>query len=839
MSSFVKENYPIHSSLPEILSSLQNHSLTILEAPPGSGKTTVLPLEILNTELLGEKKILILEPRRMAARNAALRMSGSLGEEVGQKVGYRIRFETKISKNTRIEVITDGIFSKMLLDDPELKDYGLVLFDEFHERNLDSDFCFALCRRTQELFRQDLKLMIMSATLDGFSLPTQNQEHSQVKSEGKMFPVDIRYLGDSSKRLSERLADILPKVADQTEGNILVFLSGVGEILEAENLLFGERSKLSKEIKVLKLYGEMNFETQKEIFIRSPERRIILSTNIAESSVTIPNVRVVVDSGFCKRAVFDPGSGLTRLERKRISLASAKQRSGRAGREAPGISIRMWSEEEEKNFITSHPPEILEGDISKAVLMSKQWGEEIYDLPLVSKPSLGAIKETEKLLTLLGLLDEKNKITELGKYALKLPLHVRLAGMCLLMKGTNSEFSVSELATLISEKDILGSGSENPDFLLRWEKWKEKRSLPSSLVSKMEQSSRQLDLLLKDIPSIFDLSNKLSGFKIGIAGVLSLAYPDRIAKQRISGSGRYKLFNGKGGFLKEGVLNDYPEYIVILDSDGHPVDAKIYSYLAVSEKELLMLHSEKRTKRTVAVLEEKEKNQKVLQYFEEETWGEISIQKNRISSPSDSEKENAILNFWKSYGISRYLKENDSLKQLVHRMELLIQNGFALPSLEEDVLIAGLKEWLLPFYSFNSGKLDLFGIDFKEALLSRLNHSEREILNKEAPSLLIVPSGSSIPISYEDSGPVLAVKLQEVFGMKEVPKIAGKNVAITLHLLSPAKRPVQVTKDLKNFWDSTYHEVKKELKGRYPKHPWPDSPWEAVASKGTKKQQLK
>ncbi|BDA80867.1 ATP-dependent helicase HrpB [Leptospira kobayashii] len=822
------ERYPIQDHLDEILDSLQKHNLTVLEAPPGSGKTTVLPIEILRSGKF-KKKILILEPRRLAARNAAIRMSRVLGEEVGNTIGYRIRFESKIGKDTKLELVTDGILSKMLVEDPELSDYELIVFDEFHERNLDSDFCFALCRRCTEIFRPDLKILVMSATLEGTDWKAKEIQANRIQTSGRMFPVNIRYTGSSGRRVTDRIGELIPQILSQSEGDVLVFFSGVSEIHTAERILSDVfANKAISNISILKLYGEMRLENQVEVFSppKQGQRKLILSTNIAETSLTIPGVKIVVDTGFCKRMIFDPRSGLSRLEKKRISLNSAKQRSGRAGRESEGTAIRLWSEEEEKDFPISHPPEILEADVSGLVLLSKKWGEELNDLPLLDKPSQGAVKESVAILQTLGLLDQKEKITDLGISTLRLPLSARLSAMCCLFNG--SDLPLAKLSALLSEKDILGTSGTNLKFLSRWEAWQKGNVSDFNLKSRIEQSIRQIEKILNDLP-------EKPKQNLSIAGALSFAFPDRIAKRRTADSNKYKLFNGKGAVLADAGGLDLPEWILVLDSDGDGTEAKVRLYCELNEEEILKLHSEKVSEHLNPVIEETERKTKLIRFVQNKFLGEIILSRSAKSTGfSKEEKGEAVISFWRKESFYPYFEKDDKISSFLNRILILKENGFSFPEFSEEKLQEEIGDWLLPFYSLESASLDPYKLDFLNALSSRLTYSELEILKKETPTHLTVPSGSTIPIEYSREGASVSVKLQEMFGMRKVPKIAGGKVEILLHLLSPARRPVQVTRDLENFWDVTYHEVKKELKGRYPRHPWPDSPWEAVPTKKTK-----
>jgi ATP-dependent helicase HrpB len=829
-------DFPVLEQLDLILDSIHKNSISILQAPPGSGKTTCLPLELMKAKIAGDKKILMLEPRRIAAKNAALRLSFMNGSQLGKEIGYRIRFDSNVTDQTKLEVVTDGILTKLLLADPELNDYGLIVFDEFHERNLDSDFCLALTRRAQTHFRNDLKILIMSATLEGIHFEKAGILTKPIASSGKIYPVEVIYQGSSPKRQSVRLAELIPKALERHEGDILVFFSGISEINETEKALANTFSTQDNVI-VHKLYGDMSFEDQEKVFLHPKQnyRKVILATNLAESSITISNVRVIIDTGYCKRVIYDPSSGLTKLERKRISLASAKQRSGRSGREAAGYAYRLWSQEEEANFVTAHLPEILETDISNLILLSKLWGENLNDLPLLDYPSEGTILEMTNLLTYLGCLDAKGSLSDIGKHAAQLPIPLRIAVMCLKMAHNGLLQLGVDIATVYTERRIFSEQTQSQNFSRIWEKWENLTSINS--YPKLKLIREQLAQILKNI--------ELSGEKLAIGNtpstalVLSLAYPDRISKSRQPSSNRYKMSGGKGAYFPEGSSIQHPDWILVLETDGNDTDAKINLYCELDEKEVLDLYKNQILSSIEHTIEENEKTMPILRSYEEQKLGEIVLKRiNSSGLNSLSQKKQAIYDYFQKKGILNILSNYESTKQLLYRTNLLFKNGILEKEIKEESLLANLETWLFPNYSFGKDSLNLLNFDPYVSILSLFSYKEKELIQNEAPTHLTVPSGSKIEIQYSEGIPVLAVKLQELFGLAETPRIAKGRVYLTLHLLSPAGRPVQVTKDLKNFWDSTYHEVKKELKGRYPKHPWPDSPWEAQATKGIKKRSL-
>ncbi len=836
----LRSKYPVLEKLDAVLTSLRQNPITILQAPPGSGKTTFLPLELLKANLIENKKILILEPRRIAAKNAARRLAQNHGSEIGSEIGYRIRFESQVSKNTKLEVVTDGILTRMLLADPEISEYGLIILDEFHERKIDSDFCLALLRRAQQLFRKDLKILIMSATLDGINFESLEQNISTIYANGQSFPVDIVYQGDSDKRQSLRLADLIPKVISAHNGDVLVFFSGVSEIHEAErelNKVIGENPFTT----IHKLYGDMSFEEQEKVFKIEPadKRKVILATNIAESSITIPNVRVVVDTGFCKRSIFEPSSGLTRLEKVRISLSSAKQRSGRAGREAPGTSYRLWSKETESSFVHSHRPEILESDISHLVLLSYLWGENIAELPLLDHPGLGTINELNRLLTTLNCLNENAQVTNLGRNATLLPLPLRISVMCIRLAEIGRSVLAAELAAVFTEiRTINDSKGELLEFTGFWENWKRSKNIDH--FPKLKQIKTQLIKILDTISFTDTTVDQPILEKDDIGLLLSLAFPDRIAKRRsLPNSKKYKLSNGKGAALEGKNILNPPEWIVVLDSNGDETEAKITMYCEIDELNIFTIHKQQLVSKQTHVLENNEKSPLFLKSYQEEMFGEISMKQIPASRSKDIlAKQKAIFDYFAKHGVIKTLFSDPLSAQLLHRINLLNNSPIHFPNINEDYFLNNLESWYFPLFDLEKSNVDLFDFDRTSAILSVLNYNEREILDKEAPLYFIVPSGSKIKIQYSDGSAILAVKLQELFGLSETPRIVGAQMPVTFHLLSPSGKPVQITKDLKNFWNITYHEVKKELKGRYPRHPWPDAPWEAVPTKGTKKRML-
>lgn len=806
--------FPVLTALQSIVDSIKTNPVTILDAPPGTGKTTALPTELLKAGLSFGKKICILEPRRIAAKNAAKRISQSLKEEVGTTVGYRVRFDTKVSQETKIEFVTDGILTKILLADPELKDYGLIVFDEFHERRLDSDLCFALARRTQEVFRNDLKLLIMSATLEGQNFESIGIHSKPIRVSAETHPLEIFHMGDSNKNTNQRLLDLIPKAVEQTEGDILVFLSGKKEIQDLRNGLESVPQIKSNAV-VMGLYGDLDLADQERIFLPQPQgkKKIILSTNIAESSVTIPGVRVVFDTGYHKHVVFDFESGVSHLIKDRISLSSAKQRAGRAAREGKGFVYRLWSKEEEKSFLDRTKPEILEGDIDRLVLEVKSWGEEIHQLPFLDPPNKGSVSQSVHRLQLLGCLDSGSNLTDLGKDCLRYPLPIRL-GKILSILPKEKESIVADVVSLVGKENL---GTEAKSF----PEENHSKSFPYDLRAVYDQILRiyreksQLSLVLPGKDRLFYLA---SGF------------PDRIAKTKVPNGKEFKLSNGKLGILNTTSIQ-IPEYILVLDTFSFGQDLWITSFLSIEESEMEKIFSNLIQTTVVSETRTNQRGESFLVVKEERNLGELVLGSKETKSPNPNLLSLALTEYIAKSSWEEEWKKDPELKNFYNRVRFLETQGILDLKTDFSHLKQNCKEWLFPFINFDSGKLSLDKLPYLEAFKAYVGYDKMNLIDSLAPASIQVPSGSRIQLNYEGVEPELHVKLQELFGLKSLPKLANGKVSILIHLLSPARRPVQITKDLESFWNHGYHEVKKELKGRYPRHPWPDKPWEATPTK--------
>ncbi|TGM21763.1 ATP-dependent helicase HrpB [Leptospira meyeri] len=806
--------FPVLTALQSIVDSIQKNPVTILDAPPGTGKTTALPTELLKAGLSLEKKICILEPRRIAAKNAAKRISQTLNESLGDTIGYRVRFDTKIGKDTKIEFVTDGILTKILLNDPELKEYGLIVFDEFHERRMDSDLCFALARRTQEVFRSDLKILVMSATLEGQNFESIGIKSKPIHVSANPYPLEIFHMGDSQKKTNERLLDLIPKAVEQTEGDILVFLSGKKEIQNLRSQL-ESLAEIKASAVVYGLFGDMDLSEQEKIFLPSAsgKKKIILSTNIAESSVTIPGVRIVFDAGYHKHVIFDSESGISHLVKDRISLSSAKQRAGRAAREGKGLVYRLWSKDEENSFLDRTKPEILEGDIDRLILEIKSWGEEIHQLPFLDSPNKGSVAQSTNRLKLLGCLDSKTNLTNLGKECLRYPLPIRL-GKILAILPKEKENIIADIISLVGKEN---TGTDAKTFPVE--------NHPSQLPFDLRII---YDQILRIYREKSDFSNVLS--EKNRLFYLASGFPDRIAKAKAQGGKDFKLSNGKLGILKTSSIQ-IPEYILVLDTFSFGQDLYITNYLPLDLNLIEDFFLEQIETKIVSEKRTNQRGESFLLVKEERRLGELVL-----DSKESKESNQTILSLALEEYIAKSNWEDDwlkdsELKHFYHRIRFLVSFGVLDLNVDPTFLKQTAKEWLFPFINFDSGKLSLDKLPFLEAFKAYVGYDRLNLVDSEAPVSIQVPSGSRIHLNYDGIEPELHVKLQELFGLKSLPKLANGKVNILVHLLSPARRPVQITKDLESFWNHGYHEVKKELKGRYPKHPWPEKPWEAVPTK--------
>ncbi len=826
---------PIDTILPELKRALAGRDAAVLQAPPGAGKTTRVPLALLGESWLADRSILMLEPRRLAATNAARYMAGLLNEPVGQRVGYAIRFDRKVSAATRAEVITEGILTRRLQDDPTLEGVGLVIFDEFHERHLQSDLALALCRDAQLGLRPDLKLLVMSATLDAAPISRLLGDAPLITSEGRRYPVTVRYLDrPSGEPVAEATARAVRRALPTTEGDILVFLPGVGEIRRCRELLAaGHGSEVPL---VCPLYADLPFAEQERAILPGPRRKVVLATNIAETSLTIEGVTVVVDSGLARQPRFDPATGFSRLETVRISAASAKQRAGRAGRVRAGICFRLWSEGEQGALLPQTPPEIRSADLAPLALDLACWG--VVDpevLCWLDPPPAGALAGGRRLLQSLGALDEKGRVTPLGRRMAERPAHPRLSRLMLEGERRGELPLACDLAALLAERDLLrGDAVSRPgsdsDLLDRWElleRWRHGAQVPDpAACAAADRASR------------FWRGRRQRGGRQPspvtaeeVASLLLPAFPDRLARQRQEGTGAYLLVTGRGGRLSPRSRVHGAPFLLALEVGGG-TEGAIHLASAVSEALVLQAFAADLELRRRVAWDAREER---VVAVEERRLGALTLALRPIR-PTAEEETSALLEGVRTLGLE-VLNWTPAARQLAARVRFLARTFPAeeWPDLSPEHLLVTLERWLGPFLQGRRSRADLAGLDLVPPLLALLPWPLQRRLDEAAPLRLLVPSGAKIPLDYVTDGPpVLAVKLQELFGLADTPRVGKGRVPVLLHLLSPARRPIQITRDLKNFWDTIYPEVKKELKGRYPKHPWPDDPWKAVPTGKTK-----
>ncbi len=817
---------PIDALLPELLHTLSRHTTVLLQAPPGAGKTTRVPPALLAADWRDGRKILMLEPRRLAARSAAHFMARQLGEKAGQTVGYRTRLDSQIGPDTQIEVVTEGILTRLIQQDPMLEDYAAVLFDEFHERSLHADLGLALVRESQQALREDLRLLVMSATLDTAPLARVLGNAPVLSSEGRAFPVEVLYRPHTERFASDAVVTCIHVALREQSGSLLVFLPGAGEIHRVAERLSGN---LPADVVLAPLYGNLKSGEQDNAIQPAPpgQRKIVLATAIAETSLTIEGVRVVIDSGQQRRAVFNPNSGMSRLVTSRVSKASAEQRKGRAGRIEPGVCYRLWSEAEQAALAEFTPPEILEADLASLVLELAQWGAREPDaITWIDPPPLAHWNQARDLLQLLGLLDHNGAITESGKAARLLGIHPRLARMVLRGRELGLGTTAAEIAALLGERDLLGpqAGTDLHDRL-RLLHGEYPQRVDRARLNAVRLAARQLSR--KD-----DQVTGLPGAE-ETGRLLALAYPDRIGKRRSATGERYQLSNGKGASLPEGDPLARHEWLAAAELDGQARQARIYLaapvLLADLEQDLPELISEREEagwdeQRGTVLLRRVRK------------LGQLTLSEKELGKPQPEQVQQALLQAVRSKGLDS-LPWNETCRQWQARVALLRRElGHDWPDVSTQALLDSLEDWLLPFLHGMQRWADVHRLDLYNALNSLLDYAQQQQLGQLAPASLQIPTGQQVRLDYcAENGPVLAAKLQALFGWEHTPRVADGKVPVLIHLLSPAQRPLAVTADLHSFWRNAYPEVRKDMRGRYPKHPWPEDPLGAQAQQGVKK----
>ncbi|MEW8406226.1 MAG: ATP-dependent helicase HrpB [Candidatus Thiodiazotropha taylori] len=822
---------PVKQVITELSDTLATQGRAVLSAPPGSGKTTLVPLELLNSPWLDGNTILLLEPRRLAARAAAARMASLLGEPIGERVGYSIRLERKVSRNTRIEVVTEGILTRRLQQNPELPGVGLVIFDEFHERNLHSDLSLALTLDTQQGLREDLRLLVMSATLDQQAVSRLLHDAAVIQAQGRQYPVTHHYLDQTAdkRNIAEQVVRAIIRAWQDQRGDILAFLPGVGEIRRAQKLLEAAMKNQTQPVLISPLYGDLAKEDQDRAILPDPHnrRRIVLTTSIAETSLTIEGITVVVDGGWSRMPRFLPALGLTRLETVAVSKAAADQRAGRAGRLAPGVCYRICSESAHNQSLPHHPAEILQTDLAPVALQLASWGIADPDqLQWLDPPPKGAFSQAVTLLQRLGAVDQQGMITKLGRRLAELPTHPRLAHM-LIHAAEDQLQLVSDLVALITERDPLSSRKDGSDLALRLallQQWRERNLIESHYKS----ACRQLDRISRDWMRRLRRSGEArSHGLLSVGELLALAFPDRIAQR--TAHGRYKLVTGRAVRLAEDDPLAGEAYLVAVQLDAGQNEGRIRLAASIDLKALHGLPEIALEERSVTCWDRKEER---VRATSETCLGALVLKRRKLTNPDPEAVRNAMIEGIRTMGIE-VLPWSRSVRQWQLRVTWLADrlDDPAWPDLSDQWLYENLESWLTPWLETIQSKQQLQRLDLQAILLARLSWDQQQTLKSLVPTHVTVPSGSKIPLRYSaDETPVLAVRLQELFGLNDTPRICQGRVPVMLHLLSPAQRPIQITDDLAGFWQRTYAEVKKELKGRYPKHYWPDNPLLAEAT---------
>ncbi|MTI17220.1 ATP-dependent helicase HrpB [Rhodobacteraceae bacterium RKSG542] len=808
---------PIEGVIPRLKQTLRDHRNAVLVAEPGAGKTTRVPLALLDEPWLEGRKIIVLEPRRLAARAAARRMAQMLGEQAGETVGYRVRMESKVSAKTRIEVVTEGIFTRQILQDPELSDIGAVLFDEFHERSLEADLGLALALDVQQALRDDLRILPMSATLDAASVGQLLGDAPTITCEGRQFPVETRYLGrDNAQRIEDQIVRAVRTAIAEEEGSVLVFLPGQGEINRVQQGLEG---KLPANVDIAPLYGALDFKAQDFAIKPAAEgrRKVVLTTSIAQTSLTIEGVRVVIDSGLTRTSNFDAQHGLSRLVTVRTSRATADQRRGRAGRTEAGVCYRLWDEAQTKALPADDLPQILESDLCGLVLDVASWGvNDPSQLSFMTPPPKAAWQEACSLLTSLDALDDKGHITDGGKALAKLPLHPRLAHMMQEAAKIDQHPLASMIAALVSEPGLGGRSIDLRDRL-------------RALVNDSSQRAKSARALAGRWSQMVSASKGERPDFEQAGPIMAFAYPDRIAQQR-GGAGRFRLASGRGGQMDlEAALSTEP-FITIAEMQGSAAQGRIL-LAAPIERDFIEEHFASQLVRKEHVTFSPNGAIRAVRQLQ---LGKVVLAEEKISNPDPEAILDALVSVVSGQPLAKLPWTKDQLRLRDRVNYVRDQLGEPWPDLSDQALSDDF-DWLRPFLSGLTSVNQINAQILGDALANLLPWAQMNELEQLAPAHFEAPTGSRTPILYDGpQGPRIAIRVQELFGLADHPSICDGKLPLTLELLSPAQRPIQVTRDLPGFWKGSWADVKADMKGRYPRHPWPDNPLEAEATKRAK-----
>jgi len=811
---------PIDAALPGLTAALRAQNAAVLVAPPGAGKTTRVPLVLMGESWAKDaRRILVLEPRRLAARAAAERMAQTVGERVGDTVGLRVRFGSKVSRRTRIEIITEGVFTRLILDDPMLEGVAAVVFDEFHERSLDADLGLALARDVQQGLRADLRILVMSATIDGARVAKLLGDAPVIESEGRAFAVDTRYAGRDARPIEPQVADTIARAMRAEPGSLLAFLPGAGEIGRTQNLLEGRTEPATD---VVALYGALTGDAQDRAIAPAPagRRKIVLATSIAETSITIEGVRMVVDCGLARVPRYEPDVGVTRLETVRVSRAAADQRRGRAGRTEPGVCYRLWDEPQTAALEPFARPEILAADLSSFALDLAAWGAAPEQLAFLDPPPRGAMSEAKALLEELGAIDGDGRITVEGRQLRRLPLPPRLARMVVDAARHGAAEVAAEIAALITERGLGGDDADLRERLAAWHRDRTPRA----------RDARAMAQRWSDAAS--EKESTASGDEPSVGALVALAYPERVAKNRGGGSGAFLLVNGRGATVDAASPLAREAFLAVAELTGTAAQGRILSAAPLTIAEIEQRFADRIASRDDIVFDAASAS---LRGRRSRRLGAIALAEQPMPVEPNEATAQKLADGIAGLGMAR-LPWSKALQQWRDRvMFLRASEGDEWPDLSDAALAATAAEWLTPLVADKTALSGIAADDLSNGLRALVPWPLQRRLDAEAPTHFEAPTGSQVPIDYEaEGGPKIAIRVQELFGLDKHPTVAGSRVPLVVELLSPAHRPVQTTRDLPGFWRGSYAAVRTEMRGRYPKHPWPEDPIAAQPTRRAK-----